>query len=304
MIVSLRKYRVPILVLAMIVWIAATLPANGKFESLSELGINELRIESSLLDVEVYGTPGLLVDIRGEEIPDNVVVEYRRQGGLLHVWVEKKFTLFPQRKNGKLVCSVPRGTELNVASSSGTVSVQDVNPDSLRVRSSSGSVRLSSIRGITDVESSSGSLFLDRMQGQLRAQSSSGRIEVTVLDGDITASASSGSVRLSRIDGDIDVSSSSGRIELDATRGTIRAETSSGGVYGDNIWITNDSIFKTSSGKIDIDLANPLSVFEFRLSGSSGGLRAGDITGKKHLEVGTGSILITGSSSSGSQRYR
>ncbi len=257
-----------------------------------------------MLNVEIYGTSGLSVKGYAENLPDNVVVEYRRQGTLLHVWVEKKYSLFPTHGGGKLVFYVPPETGLNIESASGNLSIQDSHADEVDVRSSSGSIRLSSIRGEVAAESSSGSLYLDRITGSMKAQSTSGRIEVNVLDGDLFASASSGSIRLSGIIGDINVGSSSGRIELDSTRGEVIAETSSGSINGDDVWITDDSVFKTSSGGIDIDLENPLSAFQFRLSSSSGSLRAGDLHTQRSLEAGNGRILITGNSSSGSQRYR
>jgi DUF4097 and DUF4098 domain-containing protein YvlB len=301
---GLNKLKLLVLMAVCLSFGTANLAASADFESLSEAGVGELRVDASMLDVEIYGRVGFAVDGRAEDLPDNLIVNYRRQGTTLYVWVEKKYSLFPTRGRGKLVFQVPRGIDLEIETSSGTVSIQDIDSDSVEVSASSGSIRLSAVSGEIDVESSSGGLYLDRIDGALRAQSTSGRIEVNFLDGDLAASASSGSIRLSGITGDIDTVASSGRIELDSVRGRVRAETSSGSINGDNVWITDDSVFKTSSGGIDIDLENPLSTFQFSLSSSSGSLKAGEIRGNKALQAGSGSIRITGNSSSGSQRYR
>ncbi len=283
---------------------ASAASASGEFDRISEMGISELRVESSMLDVEVRGGARLAVEGRGQDIPDSVEVEYERRGSVLHVWVKRRFSFFSFGRDGKLFFDVPRGIDLDIRSSSGSVDIQGMSSEHLSAGSSSGSVSLSDIRSELDAHSSSGAINIKEVQGNIRAESSSGDIDISDVEGDLTASVSSGKVRLSGIRGDVEVSASSGSVEMDSTKGSISIQTSSGDIEGDDVWVSGDSTFHSSSGGVDIDFANPLSAFSFRLSSSSGRLRAGDVGGQKSLMAGSGVFRITGETSSGSQRYR
>lgn len=284
---------------------AVSLTAAGRFDQISELGIRELYVDSLMIDVEIQGESRLTVDGRGENIPDNLRVKYERNGDILRVRVERRFALFALgRINGKLYFTVPHGIDLEIRSTSGSIEIQEMKSNRLKVGSSSGSIGLSEIESKIDAGSSSGSISIEKANGEVQAASSSGMIEIDSLKGALIASSSSGSVFLSDIEGAIDVNSSSGKIDMNFTNGKIRAETSSGDIDGHNIRITGDGSFHTSSGSIDMDFDNSLSDFTFKLSSTSGGIDVADIKGKKSLSTGSGRFLIIGVSSSGSQHYR
>jgi hypothetical protein len=303
-IVSATKHARILISVALLLGITFAAAASGEFDRISEIGIDELRVESLMLGVEIRGGSRLNVEGWGKDIPDHVKVEYERRGSVLHVWVKRRFSLFSSSKGGMLFFDVPRGIDLEIQSSSGSVDIEGMNSDRLVAGSSSGDVRVSDIRSRLDAHSSSGNIVIDEVQGDVRAESSSGNMDFSDITGDVVASASSGSLKAYNVRGDVELSASSGRIELDSTKGSVDARTTSGNMEGEDVWITGDSIFHSSSGRIDMDFDNPLSAFSFRLSSSSGGLHAGDVSGQKSLVAGTGVFRITGETSSGSQRYK
>ena len=182
--------------------ITVTAAASGEFDRISEMGVRELRVESSLLDVEVTGGSSAVVEGWGENIPDNVEVKFERRGSVLHVRVKQRFSLFTFSRAGKLFFRVPSGIDLDIRSASGSVDIRRMSAPSLVFESSSGRL---TIEGV---------------------------------------------------DGDINVKSSSGEMEMKTTSGSLRARTSSGGITGQDVWITGDSTFYSSSGRIDIDFDN------------------------------------------------
>ncbi len=278
--------------------------ASASFERISETGIRTLEVEASLLNVEVNGGTGSSLTGWGEDIPKNVVVNYKRRGDVLRIWVEKRFAPFAFRKNGRLFFEVPDGIDLDIRTSSGEIVIRNMESQSLVTASSSGNIAVSRIKSAVEVKSSSGNINIGMIDGSVRAESSSGRVELTNVIGKVSAAASSGDVRLSSVEGDIEVSSSSGRIVLNSTNGAVFAHTSSGDIVGEDVWITGDSRYKTSSGDIEVDFDNPLNDLSFRLTSSSGNLQVGDLKGERNLAAGEGTIRITGESTSGRQSYQ
>ena len=274
------------------------------FERVSETGIRVLEVEASLLNVEINGGSGSTLTGWGEEIPKNVIVKSRRRGDVLRIWVEKRFAPFAFRQKGRLFFDLPENVDLDIRTSSGEIIIRNMDSERLVAASSSGNISVSRIKSKVEVKSSSGDLSLGMIEGSVRAESSSGRLEVINLVGEVNATASSGNLRLSAVEGAVTASSSSGRIVFSSTTGALYAHASSGDITGEDIVITGDSTFKTSSGDIDIEFLNPLNELSFRLTSSSGGLQVGNLRGEKSLAAGEGKIRITGESSSGNQSYK
>ena len=278
--------------------------ASPSFEGISESGIRRLEVEASLLNVEINGGTGGSLTGWGEDIPKNVVVNYRRRGDVVRVWVEKRFAPFASRRNGRLFFEVPENIDLDIRTSSGGIIIRNMESESLVTASSSGDISVSRISSRVEVKSSSGNISLGMIDGDISAKSSSGRVEVINVAGDVTATASSGDVRLSAVEGDLELSSSSGGIYLSSTQGSVIARATSGSIVGNDVRITGDSTYETSSGNIEMDFDNPLNDLSFRLSSSSGRLRIGNLTGEKNLAAGEGNIRVSGESSSGNQSYK
>lgn len=62
--------------------------------------------------------------------------------------------------------------------------------------------------------------------------------------------------------------------------------------------------FATDDGEITMSFGNPLQTLAFKLSSDSGSLQVGSLKATGNLVWGSGSLLITGKSTSGSQSYQ
>ena len=283
---------------------ASYLPASGGFERVSESGIRVLEVDASMLHVEVNGGAGLVLTGWGEDVPANVKVRCKRRGDVLRVSVEKRLFPFALRGEGRLFFEVPGEVDLDIRTASGRIVVRNMSSARVMAGSASGSISISRVRAEVEVQSSSGDINLGMIEGNLRAESSSGGMELVDVNGKVSATVSSGNLRISAIEGDIAVSSSSGKILLSSTAGALDLHTSSGDIIGEGVRLTNDSRFKTASGRIDVGLINQLNDLSFRLSSSSGRLQVGNLRGEKSLAAGEGTIRVSGESGSGDQLYR
>lgn len=283
---------------------AVHVSASPQFEGLRETGVRTLEVEASLLDVEVNGVPGSTLTVRGEDISKNIAVKYKRRGDVLRVWVEKRFYPLTLRKSGSLYIEVPMDTGVELKSSTGEIVIRNMESDLFSTESSSGNISISNVFTDVRAKSSSGDINIGMIEGSVYGESSSGRIEVINVNGGVYLSASSGDLRLSAIEGNIEAASSSGRIILNTIKGALRIKTSSGDITGEDVLISGDSVFESSSGRIDMNLDNQLNGLTFRLKSSSGKLEVGNLSGEKNLAAGEGTIRITGETSSGDQTYR
>jgi hypothetical protein len=80
-------------------------------------------------------------------------------------------------------------------------------------------------------------------------------------------------------------------------------QASSGKIHGEQITLTGNSSFRTSSGSIDYDFTNDIDELKFELESSSGQIVAGGTSAKGTVITGNGDILVKGKSSSGRQSY-
>lgn len=242
-------------------------------ESFSYNSITHVEIQSVFLDVEIRGDDGASVSMRADLQDDSFLVRrnfsvmHEVSGTTLRVWVEKDSGAIIHG-SGTLFFRVPAQTEVTVETASGDVRVNSLSTGNLQARSASGDIQLSDC------------------QTPLIAAS---------LSGDIT---------LRRARGEVDLTSASGDIEMSDVEGAMEAKSISGNIKGTGILLTADSLFKTVSGDIDVDLKNALNDLRYNLSTVSGGLTVGGVRASRGLAMGTGSLLVTGESVSGDQIYR
>ena len=305
--------------------------------------VASLVVKGSFCSVGIDSHSSTDVKFRGEvkanKERDDIKIKYEQKGSTLEVWIERPKSLRGSFK-GVLEFRVPANTNVKVNNSSGSVHVANLGQSTVELAASSGSVKAENIDSDLKVSASSGSLKVDNVSGNLHASCSSGsqslvkiggdvnasassgslKIEevkgnvtskcssgsqhVKMVDGNVSATASSGSLRISDVNGDVKGVASSGSIKLVNVKGALNLVTSSGGQYGEGIYLTGNSSFKSSSGGISMDITNAADELSFDLTASSGGLSAKGTTGKKRLKIQKGDILIRGVSSSGGQRYR
>ena len=241
-------------------------------ENVSFNGIEELRVDASLLDVEVTGHGGDTVDMEvrmPRELSERYEVRHAQEGAALVVRVvQKKIGLLGFHGEMRIVFQIPQATGLDVVSSSGDQSVRDMVSESATLRSSSGNIHARNIAA------------------RLQTASSSGRIDLAGITGPLSVRSSSGDQNYADTTGDIAAGTSSGAITIDRHEGKLDLHSSSGDLVGREVTLTGNSLFRTSSGRIDFQLQNAMDDISFELSSSSGQLMVGGTQAEKQLTTG------------------
>ncbi|GAO29196.1 DUF4097 family beta strand repeat-containing protein [Geofilum rubicundum] len=122
--------------------------------------------------------------------------------------------------------------------------------------------------------------------------------------GDVHARSVSGQVEVSGLKGALMATSSSGAIQVDDVVGRLDLTTISGAIKGKQLVLTEDSNFKNASGNIDVMLSNDPASLRFDLKTLSGRIEVFDQKADKQIQMGSGSVLVTGTTTSGNQRYQ
>ncbi len=292
------------LIAAMVILAAGTAFGLGGREAgdFSYDGVRSLSIEAETFDVQVIAVPGRSATLRVERNPSDHTVYHERTSDGVRVWVERRFSLFSVGRNGLMVVTVPRDSTVDIHTSTGGVSVSG-SQHRVSIRTSTGTVDAAGISGELSVSTSTGNVSVRETDGTLDVRTSTGRIRIEDSRGTVTSRSSTGQQSLVGVDGSIDATSSTGRIALDHVSGVMRVRTSTGSQTGTAVVLTGDSSFEASTGRVTIELAQPLSAFAFDLRSTTGTLEvAGERSQQRLFLAGTG-IRITGTTSTGSQRY-
>ena len=153
--------------------------------------VKTLVVRAAAGGLEIRGEPGLTqVQVRGlacastQEILDGIRLVHRREGDRLVVAAELPGStgLFDGQRRLDLELRVPSRLVLEVDDSSGAASVEHVA--ALRMRDSSGDLRIAHIPGTVRVEDSSGSLDVRDVGALHVPHDSSGEISVSRVRGD------------------------------------------------------------------------------------------------------------------------
>ncbi|TAJ14040.1 hypothetical protein DMA11_06720 [Marinilabiliaceae bacterium JC017] len=304
--------------------------------------ITSISVEGSFCNVEVNGYSGHDVELQGviKSTKDyDIKIRYEERDNELKVWIDRPKSIWGSI-NGKLTFKVPASTNIHVDNSSGSIYVENIGQSEVKLKASSGNVKVKNIDTDLLASASSGSLYLEDVTGNVKSKTSSGSQQIIGVNGDLTTEASSGSIKvegiggnaeiktssggqlLYMIEGDVQSRASSGSLKIDQVTGDLTANTTSGGIKldritgavslssssgsqrGVNIKLTGHSSFKSSSGSISMELLNDTNELSFELSASSGSLSAKGTSGRNSLVIKKGPIKIFGNSSSGSQSYK
>ena len=178
---------------------------------------SERKFESALEDFELtFNQNGNEITIEGNKDHDN--------------WLKTNpFNL-------EFIVVVPKEFNVNLNTSGGSISVDDLN-------------------GNVDAHTSGGSLHFGEIDGVVNGKTSGGSIQVESCNGDIDVKTSGGSIKLGSIEGDVVAHTSGGSITVEEVKGNIDAKTSGGGV---NAKLLNTPTarcsLKTSGGSIEVRL--------------------------------------------------
>lgn len=150
----------------------------------------------------------------------------------------------------------PRNVNTDLRTSGGSISLSTLS-GAQKFRTSGGSLHMNDIQGDINGQTSGGSIHLDRCQasssGQLDLQTSGGSIEARSSSGNMRLHTSGGSLRLSDLKGKIDAQTSGGSVNGNDLDGDIRTSTSGGTVRLANIAGSIEA--STSGGSMDVSIS-------------------------------------------------
>ena len=154
------------------------------------------------------------------------------------------------------------------------------------------------------IETGTGGILVETVAGAKSLGTASGGIVVRSSRGSIEARSSTGSQRYDYVTGDIRAESATGAIELTNVEGRADLQSATGRLWGRNVRVTADSRLRTSTGRIEIDFANPLEDFTFVLQSVTGLIDVGGTEARGKVQRGSGPLRITGQTTTGRQTYR
>ncbi|MGA9854876.1 MAG: DUF4097 family beta strand repeat-containing protein [Gammaproteobacteria bacterium] len=174
-----------------------------------------------------------------------------------------------------LVVQIPADMSLALVNYAGLTEVNGIRND-LRVKTSSGDVRVSDMHGqfsadtgsgdvhVADLtgdltaDTGSGDVFAEHVSGNVHADTGSGDVHVSASQSQILyADTGSGDVTFSNVKGDMQLDTGSGDVRLDGANGSLHADTGSGEVIARN-YIGGESVW-ADTGSGDVSLAGDLS---------------------------------------------
>lgn len=149
----------------------------------------------------------------------------------------------------------PRKITTDLRTSGGSIQLSSLSGQQ-KFRTSGGSLHMSDIDGDVNGQTSGGSIHLDQCKagnaGQLDLQTSGGSIEAKSSSGKMRLHTSGGSIRLTDLTGNIDAQTSGGSVNGNDLDGDIKASTSGGSVRLANVAGSIDA--STSAGSVDVSI--------------------------------------------------
>lgn len=210
-----------------------------------------LTLDTTRGSIEVRGSEGNRVDVeivrktktsdqnKAKEIFGYLRFDFKQTGndviikGIKTTDSNKKLNTL----NVKFILSVPNRYNVDLKTSGGSISVED-------------------LEGTVDIRTSGGSLGLDNIKGPVTGKTSGGSISIGKVDGDVNVNTSGGSIRIGNAYGTVNAHTSGGGITVNEVMGKIQADTSGGSVKA---YISQqpkgDCRLKTSGGSITVYLA-------------------------------------------------
>ena len=213
--------------------------------------------------------------------------------------------VYVKASSGSVSAENINGSDVDFKTSSGSLKAENINGKRVDFKTSSGGLRVENVNGQTVTAlSSSGGQRWTNVGGEFTTRASSGGIRIQGIKGNANVRTSSGTIRIANITGDLKAKANSGGIRLNNVKGALSLEATSGSIAGEDILLTGNSNFQSSSGGIKMGLKNDLKKLDFDLKAGSGSLRIGsERSGKRFVLKNGNSIVVKGISRSGSQKY-
>lgn len=255
----------------------------------------------------------------------NIAIKFPAQGWTTH--------------SGEVLLKIPQGTVLDINTTSGTIKMEKIQDANVKIVTRSGNIDVTNCNGNISLESitsaikftnctgtlsaksKSGNQFLNTLKGKISANSTEGEITISQTEGNIitesttgnqsigfhngnvTGKSVNGSIKISEVKGDIAVVSFAGALKIFKTTGLVNLQSTAGEQVGTRVMLTGSSSFKTTEGKIKMQIDNKSEELTFMLQSTNSFIQARGTSKKKKLKMGKGPIVVTGISTTGGQVY-
>jgi hypothetical protein len=233
-------------------------------------------------------------------VPNGSAMDVHTKSGKVEIEGLTDCTVNIESNSGHVQVASATGTIIG-NSPAGDFIVDDYN-GLLEVNSKTGKVILRDIKGDVLAESNKGEFIINHLSGTLKTVGGSGSQDIENVEGDIALKSSDGDIELSQVKGNIVTRSFAGNQKLFQTEGIFTIQSSTGTITGNSVVFTASSSFTSTEGTIKVN-TNTKKDLAFVLKSENSFLRAMGKSKKKSLKIGKGNILITGTSTTGSQAY-
>ncbi len=194
---------------------AADWTINKTFEVESG-GQLDLTTEIGSIEVFSHDEEEVIVDIEFDGLDeDEVSVKFDHQGADLSIDTDVDRGYWRHR-NIRYTVTVPKVYDLDLDTSGGSISVEDVE-------------------GRIDADTSGGSLNFRHIVGNIKGHTSGGSIDVKDADGTVNIDTSGGSIDVDDVTGDVDADTSGGSMTIADVGGRVEARTSGGSIRIENV---------------------------------------------------------------------
>jgi len=126
---------------------------------------------------------------------------------------------------------------------------------STEIRTGGGGVKLSGLRGDSNLKTSGGPIEVTGLNGNLQAHTSGGPIEIREVTGDAHIDTSGGPIEAEAVEGNLHAHTSGGGIRIERVTGYVEAKTSGGPIHAAySRGNRHGGELETSGGSIDVSL--------------------------------------------------
>jgi DUF4097 and DUF4098 domain-containing protein YvlB len=165
------------------------------------------------------------------------------------------FSGWRNRNEARYIVRIPANFNATLKTSGGSITVSSVS-GSVKVNTSGGSLHFANIHGPVDGHTSGGSIEAADCDSEIHLGTSGGGIEVTGGSGALSGNTSGGSITVKSFNGPVSVATSGGSITIETIQGKIKGHTSGGSVHAILLApIPGDVDLSTSGGGITVTVA-------------------------------------------------
>jgi DUF4097 and DUF4098 domain-containing protein YvlB len=262
------------------------------------------QVENGVLSIRIQFPTDSWSSHMGEvmlQIPASLSVEIQTTSGSIKANGLNNSQFKANAKSGSIEITNCNG-EFTLESQTGAIKATKVT-GALNTKTKSGGHWLNQITGTAQSYATDGEINMTGVKGNIRSESTTGNQTLQKIEGDVNAKIASGIIKVSTQKGNLNAISFSGPIRIFEITGQINIQSTAGEQTGGRLKLTGSSKFKTTEGKIKMQIENPTSELTFNLKSASSFIQARGNSKKKAVKLGKGPILVESESTTGGQVF-